>query len=109
MRTLARVFAALTLVIAAFVVSPVTDAAACAPEPPAAHQTMDHDPQSGDHSGQGEHGVCAHGHCHHTAGERHAATEFAAAALFVRAPRVVPRDDGPVSFAAEGLKRPPRG
>lgn len=109
MASLARLFAALTLVIAAFVVVPVSDAAACAPEPVAAHQAFDHDPAAGDHNGPGgEHGLCAHGHCHHTASERHATSEFGLAEAFVQTRHGRPQDDGVASFAANGLMRPPR-
>lgn len=108
MASLARLFAALTLVIAAFVVVPVSDAAACAPEPVAAHQSFDHDPAGGDHSAPGENGVCAHGHCHHTASERHATSEFGIAEAFVQTRHDRPQDDGVASFAANGLMRPPR-
>lgn len=108
MASLARLFAALTLVIAAFVVVPVSDAAACAPEPAAAHQSVDHDPAGGDHSAPGENGVCAHGHCHHTATERHTTSDFGFAVDFIQARHDRPHDDGVTSFAADGLKRPPR-
>lgn len=107
--TLARLFAALTLVIAAFIITPVTDAAACAPEPPTIHQVIDHDPRAGDHNSPGgDQGLCAHGHCHHTASERHPTRDF----ILVGPPAHVqhdrPLDDRVVSFASDGLKRPPR-
>lgn len=107
-RRLARVLAALTLVIAVFAVIPATDAAACAPEIPALEQVLDQ--HSGDrHDGKGaEPGACAHGHCHHTASERHSVPEVDVTAPYAPAPRVVPGDDTTVSFAPDGLKRPPR-
>lgn len=105
---LAKIFAALTLVIAVFAVIPATDAAACAPEIPALEQVLDAHP--GDtHDGQGtEPGACAHGHCHHTASERHAIPEVDVTAPHAPAPRLIPGDDTTVSFAPNGLKRPPR-
>ena len=105
---LARVLAAMTMVIAVFVVIPATDAAACAPEISPLDYVLDQ--HSGDmHDGKGaEPGVCAHGHCHHTTSERHAVPEFEVMAPYAAAPRVIARDDTTVSFAPDGLKRPPR-
>ncbi|RJT23454.1 hypothetical protein D5I55_10595 [Chakrabartia godavariana] len=108
MTTLARLLAALTLVVAAFAIAPIADAAACGPEPLAAHQVIDQDPAAGDHGGSGEPGLCAHGHCHHTAGERHPSRDFV---LIGPAPHVEhgrPLNDRLASCAPEGLKRPPR-
>ncbi|GEC02251.1 hypothetical protein EJ082_16285 [Brevundimonas diminuta] len=110
MATLARISAVLTLVIAAFLVAPVTDAAACAPEPLAAHQSLDHDPSAGDHNGSGgDMGLCSHGHCHHTASERHVTDEIDSAELSGHTTHAAPLNDGPASFPNNGLKRPPRG
>jgi hypothetical protein len=94
---LARIFAALTLVIAVFAVIPATDAAACAPEIPALEQVLDAHP-----------GDTHDGHCHHTASERHAIPEVDVTAPHAPAPRLIPGDDTTVSFAPNGLKRPPR-
>jgi|SynMetStandDraft_2_1070026.scaffolds.fasta_scaffold00960_3 hypothetical protein len=105
---LARIFAALTLVIAVFAVIPATDAAACTPEIPALEQVLNPHP-SDTHGGEGvESGACAHGHCHHTASERHAIPEIDVTAPHAASPRVIPGDDTTVSFAPNGLKRPPR-
>ena len=107
---LAKLCAALTIVIAVFIVTPVSDAAACAPEPVSAHQSLDHDPDAGDHSGTtGEYGLCSHGHCHHTASERFLATDFNLTALSFKSQHDRPLDDDRVSFTSDGLKRPPRG
>lgn len=60
---------AMILIIAVFVVAPAVDAATCAPEPPSAHGMAAHDADTGDHSDPGaQHGLCAHGHCHHGGG-----------------------------------------
>ncbi len=105
---LARVLAALTLFIAVFAVVPATDAAACAPEVPGVEQVMDQHPADS-HDGDGaDPGACAHGHCHHTASARHATPEVDVTAPYAPAPRLVPGDDTTVSFAPNGLKRPPR-
>lgn len=83
--TWARVIAALILVIAVFAIAPAVDAATCVPEVPSAHQVLAHDPATGDHSGQGsDSAVCAHGHCHHSAGERFSSTDYEAAGTHAR-------------------------
>ena len=71
MTTWAKLIVAMTLVFAAFFFAPAVDAATCLPEPPAAHAVVDHDQSEGDHSGKsGGHGICSHGHCHHTSTAR---------------------------------------
>lgn len=104
--TLAKLFVAMTLVLAAFVFAPVSDAAACAPEPVSAHQTLDHN-HATDDAGS-DPGVCAHGHCHHTASARHAASDFMLAEPFARARHDLSIDDSMISFVTDGLMRPPR-
>ncbi len=114
MMTLANLFAALMLVIAVFVVAPAADAATCAPDAAIAHQTMDmaHG-QNGEHvqdGSKGDHdrmGGEIHGHCHHP-GERPSGGDFNIARPQVQASRYILRDDSTVSFASDGLKRPPR-
>lgn len=103
--TLLTVFA---LAIAAFVVAPSADAASCAPEPPAAHALVDHNPADGDHEGRdGKHGVCVHGHCHHSLALRPEASP--ASVWFAPvAERLVRIDLLRASSAPDGLKRPPR-
>lgn len=108
--TLARLIAAVTLLIAAFLVAPVADAAICAPETPAAQAIADHDLSPGHRSdGGAEHGACSHGHCHHAQGERASGADLAIAPVHARARHDPPRDDAAASRAPDGLKRPPRG
>lgn len=103
--TLAKFFIVLTFVFAAFVFVPVSDAATCAPEPVVAHQTLDHDHAKDDMSS--DQGVCAHGHCHHTASARQTVSEFTPA-RFARSGHDPSVDDSMVSFVTDGLMRPPR-
>jgi hypothetical protein len=101
--------AMIVLAVTAFVVVPTADAAICAPEAAAAHAPADHEADSGDHDGRGgEHGVCAHGHCHHLAVAR---PDGAATSTWVvgAAELGLALDDMRASFAPEGLIRPPRG
>lgn len=107
MATLTKLVAAMTLVIAVFVVVPVADAAACVPEAPSSHQTVNHDPADGDHSGP-EHGVCSHGHCHQTASERPSFSDFDGSPMIARPRHDWPRDDFVGAFATDGPMRPPR-
>lgn len=110
MTTWARLIAAVTLLVAAFIVAPAADAATCAPETPAAHALADHEVTSGDHSEKGsDPGVCAHGHCHHAQGERSSAEHTFDAGLYAQSSHDRPRDDSVATRAVEGLKRPPRG
>ncbi len=108
MTTLARLLAALTLVVAAFAIAPIAEAAACGPELLSAHQVIDQDSAAGDHGGSGEPGLCAHGHCHHTAGERHPSRDFVLIGPPPHAEHGRPLNDRLASCAPEGLKRPPR-
>jgi len=108
MASLARIVVALTLLIAAFVVAPVADAATCVPEIPSSHQTADHPPSGGDHSGKGaDHGICSHGHCHHAGSEGRASPEVSSVPVTCVA-HDLQRGDVVVSHRADGLKRPPR-
>lgn len=110
MTTWARLIAAVTLLVAAFVVAPAADAATCAPETPAAHALGDHEITSGEHSGKTtDDGVCAHGHCHHAQGERSPGEHVFDAGLCAQSPHDRPRDDAVATRAVDGLKRPPRG
>lgn len=104
--TLARFFVALTLVLAAFVLVPVSDAAACSPEPVSVHQTLDHNHAIDDMGS--DQSVCTHGHCHHTASARHAASDLLLAEPFASSAHNLSGDDSMVSFVTDGLIRPPR-
>ena len=100
--------AAMILVIAVFVVAPSVDAATCAPEPPSAHGTAAHDADTGDHSDPGaQHGLCAHGHCHHGGGAvKLTETEIQPPIFSVR---LRPQSDHLVVRPHPGgLERPPR-
>lgn len=104
-----KMLAALTLLIAAFVVVPSADAATCVPEIRSAHQALDHPQSGGDHSETGaEHGTCSHGHCHSAASARTAVVDYSASVHPVRVAHDLPRDDVAVSHPSDGLKRPPR-
>ncbi|WP_292070320.1 hypothetical protein [Brevundimonas sp. UBA7534] len=110
MATLARTVAALTLLIAAFVVGPGADAAACAPEIPSAHHAAEHPASGGDHSGKGaDHGVCSHGHCHHSGSEKPASPDVAPVCANAALGHDLDRGDVVASHRTDGLKRPPRG
>ena len=109
MTTWAKRIAAMTLVFAAFFFAPAVDAATCMPEPPAAHAFVDHNPDDGDHGDpSGSHGICAHGHCHHTSTARTHGVDAIAPTfgeLLLQSGR---HDDVQASVTPDGLKRPPR-
>lgn len=109
MMTLANLFAALALVVAAFVIAPAADAAVCAPDTAVAQQVTAedgaHDDSVSDH---GDVGGDIHGHCHHP-GEPRTGGDLQIAKPAAVASRYLLRDDGAVSFVADGLMRPPRG
>lgn len=108
MMTLANLFAALTLVIAALVLAPAVDAATCAPDAAIAHQTLTTEhAQDGSKDSHDRMGGEIHGHCHHP-GERPSSGDFSIAKPQAQASRYILRDDSTVSFASDGLKRPPR-
>lgn len=101
--------AAITLVIAVFVIVPVSDASTCAPEVASASHMFDHASGDSSHSTPGvDHGICSHGHCHHSASERNAARDLVLVAPHVDLLHARPLDDTVASFIADGLKRPPR-
>lgn len=107
--TLANLFATLTLIIAALVIAPAADAAACAPDSLVAYQILseDHAQDDAEHV-PGDVGGDIHGHCHHP-GEPQACGDMQIAKPAAAASRYLLRDDGAVSFVADGLMRPPRG
>ncbi|MBN8529140.1 MAG: hypothetical protein J0M36_07890 [Caulobacterales bacterium] len=109
MTTWAKLIVAMTLVFAAFVFAPSVDAATCMPELPAAHSSVDHNPEDGDHGDKsGSHGICSHGHCHHTSAARGPGVD-AVAPSFGEPPLQSGReDDFRASITPDGLKRPPR-
>lgn len=108
--TWAKLMLVMTFVAAAFFVAPIADAATCMPERPAAdHTLVDHDPSSGDHTSKGaDHGLCAHGHCHHTAG-RTPADDVLALPGYAEPVHALWPNDILASISSDGLKRPPRG
>ncbi|WP_348685192.1 hypothetical protein [uncultured Brevundimonas sp.] len=109
MTTWARLIVAATIVFAAFFFAPAVDAATCLPEPPAAHAIVDHDQGGGDHSDKGAgHGVCSHGHCHHTTTARANGVDAIAPAFGEPPLESGRQDDFRASITPDGLKRPPR-
>lgn len=105
-KTLANLFAALMLVIAAFLIAPAVDAAVCAPDTVVtAHQSVDSD--NSRHGDQGDQGGDIHGHCHHPA-ERQSSGDLHVAAPQLRDDRHPLRDESGASLAPDRLKRPPR-
>lgn len=103
MKTLANLFATLTLVIAAFMVAPAVDAAVCAPD---ALVTAVHSVDNGD-EGHGEPGGDIHGHCHHPA-ERQSSGDLHVAGPQFKASRPVLKNENGASLAPDRLNRPPR-
>lgn len=98
----------MTLVFAVFVIVPAVDAATCVPEPPSAHGTAAHDADTGDHTDSGaQHGLCAHGHCHHGGNAlKWADTQIQPRVLSVR---LRPQADHlALTPRPGGLERPPR-
>lgn len=107
-------YAVIALLIAVFV-APSVDAAVCAIEAPvaAAHMADDHatqDENDDDDAGErgGSHGLCSHGHCHH-GGFGRIDSNPEPVTIVVTGARAPLVDDSLVSYASEGLKRPPRG
>lgn len=109
MTTWAKLIVAMTLVFAAFFFAPAVDAATCLPEPPAAHAAIDYGDSDGDQTGKtGGHGVCAHGHCHHTSTARLGGVDSIAPTFGQPLLQSSGQDDFMASFNPDGLKRPPR-
>lgn len=106
-RWMAALFA---LIVAMFALAPIVEAAECGIELPSAHQTLAGD-VDGDHD-QGRqpmHGACSHGHCHHSGSVVTPDLTTATKAADLRADHAFPLDDLRVSYAPDGLERPPRG
>lgn len=102
-KTLANLFAALMLVITAFMIAPAVDAAVCAPDMViAAHQSI-----NADDSTHGDQGGDIHGHCHHPA-ERQSSGDLHVAAPQPKDDRHPLRDESGASLAPDRLNRPPR-
>ena len=98
------------LLVAMFALAPIVEAAECGVELPSAHQTLAGD-VDGDHD-QGQqpmHGACAHGHCHHSGSIVTPDLTTATKTADLRADHAFPLDDLRVSYAPDGLERPPRG
>lgn len=105
----AKLILAVTLVAAVFLVAPIADAATCAPEAPTAHVGIDQDPGDGDQTGLGgDHGLCAHGHCHHNGAARSDVNDSLPMQDHGRPVHAFPLSDFPASTSPDGLKRPPR-
>lgn len=98
------------LLVAMFALAPIVEAAECGVELPSAHQTLAGD-VDGDHDQdqQPMHGVCAHGHCHHSGSIVTPNLTMVAKTADLRADHAFPLDDLRISHAPEGLERPPRG
>ncbi|MFN6981184.1 MAG: hypothetical protein ACK4NU_04590 [Brevundimonas sp.] len=98
------------LIVAMFALAPIVEAAECGVELPSAHQILAGD-VDGDHD-QGRqpmHGACSHGHCHHSGSVVTPDLTSATKAADLRADHAFPLDDLRVSYAPDGLERPPRG
>ena len=105
-----RLVVVMSLLIAIFIVMPVTDAAACGPELASAHQGLaletpddhgDQAPQSGDLN-------CSHGHCHHQGAARPPVADLDRQPSMADARHARPADARLTPFAPHGLMRPPR-
>ncbi|MFC4729442.1 hypothetical protein [Coralloluteibacterium thermophilus] len=103
------------LLVAVLVILPIADAFACSFESLDTHTAIaldDHASSPSDDAGKGDdssnaHGVCAHGHCHHSTANVPSSTTVGYDA--VRAVQAVSQDDPPASGISEGPLRPPRG
>jgi len=106
-RWMAALFA---LIVAMFALAPIVEAAECGVELPSAHQILAGDVDDNrDHGQQPMHGACSHGHCHHSGYVVTPALTTATKAADLRADHAFPLDDLRVSYAPDGLERPPRG
>ena len=109
MATWAKLIVVATIAFATLFLAPAVDAATCVAEPPAVHGGIAHDQNNGDHNTKSsEHGICSHGHCHHTSTARPNGLE-AIVPTFGEPPlQGGLQDDFLDSIAPDGLKRPPR-
>jgi len=103
------------LLVAVLVILPIADAFACSFESLDTHTAIaldDHASSPSDDAGKGDdsgdaHGVCAHGHCHHSTANVPSSTTVGYDA--VRVVQAVSQDDPPASGIPEVPLRPPRG
>lgn len=66
----AKLFAAMSLLVAVFVIVPSADALSCTFELPISQQSLSVHLGEHDQTEQDNAATCAHGHCHHTSSER---------------------------------------
>ena len=106
-RWMAALFA---LIVAMFALAPIVEAAECGVELPSAHQILAGDVDDNRDQGQQQmHGACSHGHCHQSGSVVTPDLTTATKAADLRADHAFPLDDLRVSYAPDGLERPPRG
>jgi hypothetical protein len=104
------IVALFALLVAMFALAPVVEAAECGVELPSAHQTVAGDVDGGQDEGrQPMHGTCSHGHCHHSGSMVTPDLTMGTETADLRADHAFPLDDLRVSYAPDGLERPPRG
>lgn len=107
---LGRMLAALALLVVVFVVGPAFDQVTCVPEQTVAQAQAFDTADAVDHTDlSSDHGLCAHGHCHHNVSFRDVPLAGFPAGLAIRADQQLPVEDMRASFTPDGLKRPPRG
>lgn len=106
----AKQILAVTLVVAAFLVAPIADAATCKFEPPLLEAFVAHDQGEGDRSGiDGCQGFCAHGHCRQIGVGCPDAFAGLSIPPHARPVHILLSIERRASISPDGLERPPRG
>ena len=102
--------ALLALVVAVFVLVPAVDAAACAVEAQVSHtSTSISQPEEPTNAPSADHGLCAHGHCHHSGVALPQPAPLKFSMSHSATPTFKPINAPLTSHSPNGLKRPPRG
>lgn len=102
--------ALLALFVTMFVLAPVADAATCAVEAEVSHtSTSISQPDEPTNAPSGDHGLCAHGHCHHSGVALPQPAPMKFSMGHSTAPALKPSNAPSTSHSPNGLKRPPRG
>ena len=102
--------ALLALFVAVFVLVPVADAATCAVEAEVTQtSTLVSLPDEPTDAPSADHGLCAHGHCHHSGVALPQPAPLKFSKTHSATPALKPSNAPLTSHSPNGLKRPPRG
>lgn len=102
--------ALLALFVAVFVLVPVADAATCAVEAEVTQTSTSVSlPDEPTDAPSADHGLCAHGHCHHSGVALPQPAPLKFSTSHSATPALKPSNAPLTSHSPNGLKRPPRG